>query len=225
MRSALLQSVVFLLIGAVITVAVAWTCAVTTDLRSSPTRLAQETWDMRWLVRRRDAFGAVHVYGEWVQDYNGPHFEPVGLRPAQLLPAWCSHEMLFDDVEARHGVHKWNIHGRGWPLIALHYGAPLWSDYRAADADIPTRGAIRTGLTPWAYDCKAHPRALPLRPVWSGFAIDSAIYGAALWVLCLGPVTGRRLFRWRRGACTRCGYDLRGTRGRCPECGIGYDRT
>ena len=31
----------------------------------------------------------------------------------------------------------------------------------------------------------------------------------------------RRLLRERRGLCAQCGYDLRGSAGKCPECGVG----
>ncbi len=74
-------------------------------------------------------------------------------------------------------------------------------------------------------------RALPLRPIWPGFAINTIFYAAVLWRLTFGPFTARRMIRrkrghlrLKRGHCTKCGYDLRGTSGGgggggCPECG------
>jgi hypothetical protein len=58
---------------------------------------------------------------------------------------------------------------------------------------------------------------------------DSAVR-APHWALMLAtafpPLLGWRLVlrgirqrRWRRGMCGRCGYDLRASEGRCPECG------
>jgi hypothetical protein len=63
-------------------------------------------------------------------------------------------------------------------------------------------------------------RRLPLDPVWPGFLINTAFYAMVLWALCATPPAIRRGLRRRRGACMRCGYDLRGgERASCPECG------
>jgi len=50
-------------------------------------------------------------------------------------------------------------------------------------------------------------------PHWSMVAITSIIP-----VICLGKWLRKRS-RWREGQCRRCGYDLRATPDRCPECG------
>ncbi len=63
-------------------------------------------------------------------------------------------------------------------------------------------------------------RALPLRPIWPGFAINTILYAAILWLLALGPFTARRMIRRKRGRCIKCGYNLRGDfSAGCPECG------
>jgi hypothetical protein len=60
--------------------------------------------------------------------------------------------------------------------------------------------------------------ALPLMPVWPGFAIDVLFWGLVSWLLFFAPFTLRRVVRARRGRCVKCGYDMRGLDA-CPECG------
>jgi hypothetical protein len=66
--------------------------------------------------------------------------------------------------------------------------------------------------------------AVPLRPIWSGLAVNTLFY-AAIWAGIYAALVVPRRFvrevaRFRRGACIACGYDLgydfiHG----CPECG------
>lgn len=68
----------------------------------------------------------------------------------------------------------------------------------------------QTSWTPWlpcGYDV-----AFGI-PLW----MTSVLCGAGLW-LTLRPARRRRR-RETRGLCRDCGYDLRGTARRCPECG------
>ena len=52
----------------------------------------------------------------------------------------------------------------------------------------------------------------------SSLALPHWFLGSALaGALILPGLTAR--YRQRRGLCSSCGYDLRGARGRCPECG------
>ena len=62
----------------------------------------------------------------------------------------------------------------------------------------------------------------PLRPILPGFAINTILYAASLWILFATPGALSRKRRLRRGQCVACGYSLRGrgnTTRECPECG------
>ena len=61
---------------------------------------------------------------------------------------------------------------------------------------------------------------LPYLPVWRGLIVNTVFYGAMFWLMFASWPVGRRIIRSRRGLCLWCGYDLHGTEhDRCPECG------
>lgn len=59
----------------------------------------------------------------------------------------------------------------------------------------------------------------PLRPIWPGFAVNTLAFGSVVFLAWSAPGAIRRRMRGRRGSCVRCGYDLGGISGPCPECG------
>jgi hypothetical protein len=66
---------------------------------------------------------------------------------------------------------------------------------------------------------------LPLRPIWPGFAINSIFYAALLWALWFAPGKIRRMLRIRRGCCPACGYKIApGVGNKCSECGHALTR-
>ncbi len=103
----------------------------------------------------------------------------------------------------------------GWPARGFK-GRSLWdvseSSYQWA-LPLPAPVRERTGRL---------LDFLPLLPIWPGFAINTVLYSAILWLLAFGPFAARRFMRDKRGLCIKCGYDLRGSSGGgggCPECG------
>ncbi len=54
-------------------------------------------------------------------------------------------------------------------------------------------------------------------PYWPAIAVLSVL--PMVWLLVTLRRSGRRAFRARFGRCLNCGYDVRATPGRCPECG------
>ena len=103
----------------------------------------------------------------------------------------------------------------GFAYCPLLGGQSWWSElgFGAGDRECkPTRNAI--SLHDW------------LSPTWGGrqrwLTLPYWSLAAALLVAPLVRTAGflrRRRHHLVRGRCTRCGYDLRATPGRCPECG------
>jgi hypothetical protein len=111
------------------------------------------------------------------------------------------------------------VDARGWPLLCL------WSEYRTATNEqfkvitIP-HGAIiipRNKINKGGF-IDPYELTLPCRPLWVGFAGNTAVFAGAWGALIVVPLTLRASSRRRRGVCTRCGYDLSGVV-KCPECG------
>jgi hypothetical protein len=70
-------------------------------------------------------------------------------------------------------------------------------------------------------DAGFNPRALPLMPLWPGFAVNVLVYAALCLLLLHAFGALKRTLRRRRRCCVHCGYSRRGlhTNAVCPECG------
>ncbi len=87
-----------------------------------------------------------------------------------------------------------------------------------------------TGTGPLVVWLMLDPSANPVLPgIFAGctfpFAVLLTIGGLADLVLRVIPARRREVERQRRkqqGLCLHCGYDLRGSKNRCPECGTHF---
>jgi hypothetical protein len=226
----LLKAAALILIGAAISVAVAWGCALWCDCRAGHPCIAcvgigGEPW---WIgVDRWRGFGT------------NIHDTRTAIRPRATGEAILSDlafssaplatGYLWDDPLPRLDV-SWSRLGigahdqgrdlvlgeqaNGWPARCMWAGI---HGYHAA----PLRNALalstrRTELG----DSFTDQRLLPLRPIWRGLFIDAVCYGGMIWLFMLGVSSMRRRHRRRVGRCERCGYELRGLlEPGCPECG------
>ena len=231
MKRRLTKLVVFLLLGAVVNVAVAWGCALLIDLHlyvGSPSfsgfSLEKIASGHYWVVAANERCGGAILRSFVESPEQHSMAEEVHWRwaegaPRLRLPSWSRAAIpKFDSaVNRRQGQV---VKGFGWPWLSLWVS---FHEIRPSGTTGTTKVAVErwTGL---AVSSGAKlldpPKALPLIPIWPGFAINTIFYAAILWLLTLGPFTARRIIRRRRGHCIKCGYDLRGTYdGGCPECG------
>ena len=245
MKRRLFKLALFLTIGAVINVAVAWGLAWKLDVtRGHSTvknlieaEVGKETPYHLWGVYRLKRPGAMRVFSYHITASTG---SSDGRDPGSLLPSWNQDYFL--------EIHRDELNkfarmqdGRGWPMLALWGQAVADSkqssqpfcevEYAILLTDFIDRTLFSFGPSPFLSLYREvstlwQVRFLPLRPIWLGFAINTIFYASLLWCVTLGPFTARRIIRRKRGRCIKCGYDLRVTSdGGCPECGWGRGET
>ncbi len=232
-RRAALSVAVFLVVGAAINVAVAWTCAALSEAPMAQTRRGLvraragvvellwssegtpdpadpllETLREAW---RREGYGEA---GLWLWSGQGP-----GLRTSAASGAVDPNALLL-------------FHRCGWPcdafacsaqvpmpgpgLVSLP-GPPLspTPEWRGA---LTLHDAIRAHTQPQQGPSGRYDRPLPCAVQWRGFLINSVVLGAGAWVLVATPGWARfGIRRWCR-CCTACGYPI-GVSDVCTECG------
>lgn len=106
----------------------------------------------------------------------------------------------------------------GWPFRAFTNRSAICQQNGRLKARV-NRGAI-TLPQGWVSIVQGRGRDLPFYPVFPGILLNTLIYGAPVYLMLLSLAGVRRVYRWKRGKCLRCGYALKGvTAQRCPECG------
>ncbi len=249
MKRLAIKLVVFLLLGAVTTVGVAWSSVwwaplpVTDVLENNPAVESQSAAALHgpnyfvMRIGRQRRIGADRVWSSWldpdapvsVSFISDPH-----IRPEHVAPSWA--RLALPTPEYADGdVHERTVEARGWPLIALRSGYVHRRNLVPGGPPFLDASETRVGAWPLRdlavapqimnYGAATMPAVstvqhLPLHPMWPGFLINTFFYAVILWLLWSTPFATRRLTRKRRGRCVRCGYDLRHAEHEaCPECG------
>jgi len=120
-----------------------------------------------------------------------------------------------------------SVYTYGLPARALQFHGVM------AHANFDTHSALFGNET--TLEGNGAGRALPLRPIFPGFLVNTLFYAAIWFGIFFGVAALRRALRKKRRRCVKCSYDLRGHQlpspsGRgaggegvkgCPECGWG----
>jgi hypothetical protein len=181
------RAVPFLALGAVTAIAVAWGVGASLGKRPVSHRF--------WMV-----FDGIHVLS--VEEYRGstcrarvvrPFGGAVGQTVAEQLVLLRTQEEIGNVAPPRvldwgpypstPGADEVTLIACGWPMVAC------WLENQIAYGFGTTTETVRYGValgspTPLPFD--SLPRALPLRPIPLGLAIDSALFGGGWWLLLCG---------------------------------------
>ena len=235
MKRIAIKLVVFLLLGAVVNVGVAWGCMSSeSDRTFDKTSVDKTEYDF---LDGDDI--VVQPWAAWLEAYVGP--APGEPWLAEYAHEWGNSyvrtcvvraESALDEHRQRQcAIQVWHYEA-GWPLRcmtgSLRYET-WWSDSARSGQRYDLRSLLILGQ--WSITSEAELESLspveildrarvPLGPMPLPFLTNGVLYAAILWLLWSTPFATRRLIRKRRGRCIRCGYDLgHAEHDVCPECG------
>ena len=172
----------------------------------------------------------------WVAQARGPVLIYGSSLPENLLqnwPAWPAFLSQTSELSILIGHSKVMRPPMGAFSFATMHGSPLGETEKVthtigcaflADGALIARIGNETIITDFHIsDYFEYERRYPANrtcriPIWS-IAVVCAVASGLLTV----PPVLRRRKRARRGQCLYCGYDLRGSTERCPECGAAFD--
>lgn len=220
---------IFLLLGAVVNVSVAWGIVLFVDVigrNANWSGGAEIVGNESWALSRWDSFGSMlfeseRARGEFssLVQQSVAEFDP----PSHISSDWAPLDVLTDEyvrAESQDGQlveELQRFEARGWPLLAFWCvrGSIVHAE---EDIIVAPRGFIETSLEePYP---SGRPKVLPFLPIWRGIVINSVFYGGPLWLGFITIYGMVRIFRYKLGKCRKCGYDLRGAEHKaCPECG------
>ncbi len=209
-RRSVTSVLIFGLLGAIVNVALAWTCAAYGRLP-----LGQRSWDtdallycVYWRTATAERF--------YVRRDSRVLALPKEVRPptAVAFPSWARAflEPPFE-TEMDHRL----VEARGWPLLAFCGGVRV---FVAEDAIEKSYAIPLVQLN--SKTLSVNSRFFPCHPLWTGLVANSLLYAAMLWILWLGIgilIDFRRMLRVHRGICPVCSYPI-GNQPMCSECGM-----
>ena len=209
-RRVISRLLVFLSLGLITAVAIAWVTVLLPSALVYP-----DSWASPQL---RDARGLVYHLSDWCSDhygidpdiaqyfsYHGPkdYFDQLvrertaeaqarGAEARAPLPTWgrLPNETDLPRLDVK---NSWFQEGRGWPMLALWCE---WIDPAGAANSAQPRGGFvfdRQPKIPLPFE--AFPRALPCRPIYPGLLADTLFWSLAWTALPLSRAILRRMRR------------------------------
>lgn len=235
-RRITILAAVYLLLGSVVSVAVAWGFAaqfpwtywgvetgVTSEVEAFDRPIPE--WAMKeigspTLIPNRYVRRKVFAVGVTIDEVSGWHQSP-----GTPIP-----ELPFRSTDSYPELSNQAVHF-GWPVRMLERRQYRLTTDPMIETNPPTLPFKKWKEPELAYDGwhafdrqngrSAYPVRLPVQPLWLGMAANSIFYGAIIAALVATPGLIRRAIRAKRvraGLCPSCRYP-RGVAAVCSECG------
>jgi hypothetical protein len=201
MKRRLLKLCVFLVLGAIVNVGVAWFIAIECP---RPKAEALDYQAIRWLYAAPP--GWPDADRRWVCSSRWMQFT--------ILQAWHTKPGRSDrDLRIIDKTYRQMGIAFGYPLRSLsmfaEYDEPKWTWHGSWHIPVHNQSDAARMIP---------VKGLPLVPTFPGFAINTLFYAAICWLLLASPFAVRRHLRVRRNLCPHCAYPI-GTSDVCTECG------
>ena len=215
-----------LIVGFVISVFVAWTLSLLCDPPCSATTLESRCSKHLWRFQYAVASGVATIRVDPIDDSvycvaganvmtvtnDMPIYTGLDHLPEADLPIWSRTIEYVAEVHPVVPGVFWQEEAYGWPCLCMRQ---LWYLPTATSTNINLRGGLPIGQMPrGAYA----GRGLPIEPISIGILLNTACYGALVWLACSSMVAIRKSTRLRANRCPLCAYCLGTTIG-CSECG------
>jgi len=217
-----LRLLVLLGAGVFVTVCTVVAIALSVNVFGAPPVFARSTVDeVEWSVSRHDGFGAARIISSRrvleeraVATSAGP--------PEAIVPAWLDLDAPFLAGETLSRTDAVDLRGWPWPAAWCRVVHMQFTS-SGPPVRLGMAGGIKVTNAQWADPWTSTPlmyreRIVPLRPIWSGLALNSIVFSIAFAITAALFFELRRRCRLRSGRCVACGYRVR-DQPRCPECG------
>ncbi len=219
---------IFLLLGTVVNVLVAWGCTLILPTRevgwSSRTAVSKLDDKCVWMFIRCERWGYVYFLSSVLPKESAliPKYEEF-VNANSITEWWNRIPSQNYQLGEFLGDLRWYEQASGWPAVSLWSRLNMNSPFHPYKGSDPLRVLLddeleRAWLVDWPFFKQQY--ILPLGIIWYGFAINTIFYAVVIWLIFFGPFVLRRYIRIRHGYCIKCGYNLRGDLDSgCPECG------
>jgi hypothetical protein len=220
---------IFLLLGAILNVLIAWVIVVSiredVHTRYGYSGVHDGTWSVTTYEPHTGIHKVVsdHLYLPQSRFANG--YMRTSFKPQDLVPSWMPLEE-WDEQQSFVQVYE----ASGWPMKSMRGGFTFHYDMDYTKPPpgnitfhpIETRGGLLLPNRDRGFGMgRGDPRfrvVLPLMPLWPGFIINTLLYALSLWLLPAVPRAVRHRYRILRTRCPSCGYPA-GEQTICTECG------
>lgn len=200
-----------IVLGTLLTIVAAWSLAIALAPLGTGNRLLPyiDEDDRTWVFESRRSVG-----GSYFSFANAGYSRGATSDPAllEMIPPWSRVHERGAEPTISFG-EAMDERAFGWPFEAMLYRERFRID-GAATRDLSSG----LSLPGWLLDA-APGSAVPIGILWRGFVANTAIATGMWFCILFAPGLVRSAIRHRRGACPRCGYDLKHSHAAgCPEC-------